>query len=359
MNDGSWNSVIYKESDMDMVIEFIKKYYGDSEVSTKEFFVWQHEKSPAGSAVIRLAKNDLGKVVGFYCVIPQWFKIGGKKVKGSVSVNTLVDDEYRGRGIFTKLANDCYEDCIKRDISFTIGFPNQNSYSGFVKKLDFNELPELPLLIYPLSFEGLIIKKIGNNMVGKLASYFGTGLDRLWRNNVTESVNVKEVSELNEDFVKFSHVIDKQFNNATVRDRFFIKWRTGLPHREYKILCYFEKKEILGYVILRTKVQDNIKSGFMVDFVIADKYRFSEIGKELLKGAIFYFKKEMVELIGCLVVENSLEYKIMRKYGFVACPKILRPQPFKVITKWHIGKVPKNFNDPINWFLTMIDYDVG
>ena len=261
MGEKTWDSVVYKESDKGEVLRLFGKYYGESEVSRRSFFEWQHEKSSAGKAIIRLAKTKAGRVVGFYEVLPQDFLIDNKVVKGSVSVNTLVDEEYRGLGIFTKLAEDCYSDCVKRGIAFTIGFPNPNSYPGFMGKLGFTDLLEMPLLLKPLNWRKLLEKKLGkkfDTLSGWMPDYI---------RKAKEAVAVYEEKKVGGAFDDLFKRTSRRFDNVTIRDKKFLGWRLGLPDREYKIFSYRKRKEVSGYLVLRVKEVDGIKNSFMVDFL--------------------------------------------------------------------------------------------
>jgi len=54
------------------------------------------------------------------------------------------------------MAKATYDDCEKQNAVITIGFPNPNSYPGFVKKLDFEHLGDIPLMVKPLKYFNLI-----------------------------------------------------------------------------------------------------------------------------------------------------------------------------------------------------------
>lgn len=57
------------------------------------------------------------------------------------SVDTMTHPEYRGQGLFIKLASLTYQQLQEEGFSFIFGFPNQYSESGFLNKLgwQYNE----------------------------------------------------------------------------------------------------------------------------------------------------------------------------------------------------------------------------
>ena len=155
-----WRILDYEPKHERGVLSLFKINYPETNLGKKKFFQWQNFQNPSGNSIIKLAINNLGEVVGFYCLMPQLYWINGKKVKGSISLNTLVREDFRGQGIFTSLARDAYKECQNRQIMFTLGFPNRNSYPGFVNKLGFTDLGEMPLLIKPLNWLNLFVYKL-------------------------------------------------------------------------------------------------------------------------------------------------------------------------------------------------------
>ena len=79
-----------------------------------------------------------------------------KKELICLSLNTLTAPKFQGRGLFIKMAIETYNDCFKENIKYIIGFPNPNSYPGFVRKLNFSHLGNIPLLIKPINYIGIL-----------------------------------------------------------------------------------------------------------------------------------------------------------------------------------------------------------
>lgn len=54
-------------------------------------------------------------------------------IRACQSADTMTDPDYRGEGLFTKLARMTYLEAQKQGIQLIFGFPNENSYPGFIK----------------------------------------------------------------------------------------------------------------------------------------------------------------------------------------------------------------------------------
>lgn len=344
-----WKTSNYKEKYKCGILSLFKVNYPETNLWKENFFEWQNFKNPAGKSIIKLAINDLDEVVGFYCVMPQIYWINGKKILGSISLNTLVREDFRGMGIFTVLAKECFEECKKRKIHFTLGFPNQNSYPGFIGKLEFTDMGEMPLLIKPLRLGNLVSYKFKTEIFKLLLS----PIDRLInKDNKTCKEKILEIEKFNNQTSKALK------NNCVVKDKNFLNWRVKWPERNYKIFTT-EINQTKGFIVLRTIETEGLKNGLIVDLMVDDKKNNLEVGKCLIRIADKYFRKMGADQIGCLISKKSDEFKMLKSCGYINCPQFLKPQPMRVVTKWHNSNVPKNFYVLNKWKLSMIDYDIG
>ena len=352
-----WKSEIFEQSDFYDMLNLIKENYGDIEIAKEEFLRWQYEKNPAGSAVIQLAKDKERDILaGQYVIIPMKLKFQDKVVKGTLSLNTLTKSEYRGQGIFTKLASDIFQYCSENKLAFTYGFPNPNSYPGFIKKLSFQDLGSVPLLLRPLNLNKLVRSKT-NKYISSLIpniSYFMTTKKYNMEKYVIYEINESNINDINQlwDDVKDKHEI------IGVRDAEYIKWRyIDIPLRKYKIFAIKDEKKILGYIIGNCKEVDGVNSGMIVDFLLNSNS--SLVGDILVNTIIEYFKTKDIDLIGSLMLGHTLEYKTLKNNKFYKCPKKFEPQAFPVVYREHTKVGNNQFASKLeNWFLTMGDYDV-
>jgi GNAT superfamily N-acetyltransferase len=354
-NKLSWRVDDYHDDFEKSILALFKKEYPESMLWENMFFEWQHFKNPAGKSIIKLAINTKEEVVGFYCVLLQDYFIGGKLFHGSISLSTLVREDYRGMGIFTILAQECFKECLKKGVKFTLGFPNQNSYPGFIKKLGFSDLGELPLLIKPYKLSNLVRKKLNS----KLAGIFIRPIDFL-----INLFNKDGSGDLDDDAIDSFHNLfwqkaREKYQIVANRDKRFINWRTNWPGRKYKYFCVKKNNKVEGYIILGLLKTDEIKNGLIVDFVVSDSINAVSIGRKLLKKANLYWRAENVDQAGCLISKNSSEYILLKKNGYFVCPNLLKPQPMVVVFKWHEDNCPIEMSDLRKWYITTIDYDVA
>ena len=98
---------------------------------------WRCFQTPYGVIPGAVAVED-GRFLASYTMWPVTMNIGGAPVKGAQSMDTMTDPDYRRRGLFKKVALACYELMAADGYEVVYGFPNQNSYHGFVRSLNWD-----------------------------------------------------------------------------------------------------------------------------------------------------------------------------------------------------------------------------
>lgn len=105
------------------------------------YLMWQYFENPVGNAIGYDALfND--KVIAHYVCLP--IQIGFGAQKSLLSLNTATAAQFRGRGLFSNLANLTFE-TAKSSYAQVVGVANANSIDGFTRKLNFQQLGNLDL----------------------------------------------------------------------------------------------------------------------------------------------------------------------------------------------------------------------
>jgi len=325
--------------------------YEDSELSDYDYLKWLYHENPRGEAVIKLAVSDSDEVVGQYVVIPILIHSRGSNYLGTLSLNTLVKSDYRGKGIFIFLAQDCYRKLALDGYLFTIGFPNRNSYHGFIGRLSFSNIGSIALLIKPLNLKKLLARRVNKLAAMLIPRFIIHYQEKDLKTNICE-LNEEQVTLL-DDF--WSRITDK-YNIIQVRDSKFIRWRYYRnPLRNYKLAIATVSERIVGYIVIRCVEIEGITNGMIVDFLIEPKHE--QAGRDLINWALNSFIKNKADLVGALMLSHTQEYTILKRNGFFCCPKVFEPQPFSMIFRSHHPNY--NYLGQIkDWFVTMGDYDV-
>lgn len=353
-----WKTIEYTENRMSEIIDMTIEYYGkDNDISKRDFLMHEYFENVSGNAFIKLAFDDKNKILaGQYVVIPMKMKIKTKQYPVILSLNTLTRDAYRGKKIFTTLAEEVYGECKENGYKFCYGAPNPNSHPGFLRKLKFHDIGVMPLYLKIVHPSLLVREKFNLKLLEQLCR----PLNLIFRDRRKQ--NTKDVIEISSENVsvmdKFWDKVKDKYDVIGVRNADFLRWRyINMPYREYKIFAVKKSQDILGYLVTRITDVAGMRCGMIVDFLI-DAHNV-DVGIELLNYAVDYFYSNNVGLMGCLMQQNFEEADCLKKMGFFKCPKFIEPQPFPIIyRKFNDFDGEELFSDFTHWFFTMGDYDV-
>jgi hypothetical protein len=124
----------YKER----ILELFFDSYGS--VLSGELWDWAYLTNPFGDPYVALAFD--GSLVGHYAVIPFPLKNDDSQFsyKSFLSMTTMVAPSHRKYGLFTRLAEQTYEEMKLDGADWVMGFPNEMSAPGFRKRLGWDVL---------------------------------------------------------------------------------------------------------------------------------------------------------------------------------------------------------------------------
>jgi GNAT superfamily N-acetyltransferase len=108
---------------------------------------WRLYGTPWGDSPAAIAV-DGDVCAGLYIIWPVTLRLGSEDVLGAQSMDTMTHPDHRGRGLFTRLAEECFSIAERRGFEVVYGFPNENSYPGFVRRLNFDHAGDVPTWIH-------------------------------------------------------------------------------------------------------------------------------------------------------------------------------------------------------------------
>jgi len=160
---------------------------------------WRYLENPFYDPIIKLM-FDGSVLVGYYAVSLTPLYVFGNVHKVALSVDTMTHPEYRRRGIFVKLAEECYSTCVENGVVAVYGFPNQNSADGFFTKLQWQKGKPVREYVLNCDYSEL---SVSSELVVQ-SSFSSNTLDTIW-----------------------SEVGKKHFNVAVTRTKDYLAWRLG------------------------------------------------------------------------------------------------------------------------------------
>jgi len=325
-----WYTREFREEDTIPVLDLFDLVY--KKRLTKDYWDWLDE-NPSGKMIRRVAVyND--EIIGYYSICPFEITIKGNIIKSALSVGTMTHPSFKRQGIFTTLAQETYDDAKKIGIKFIYGFPNYNSYSGFLNKLNWYDICSLDL------FEKTL-KPIENNHI-----------------STTNDIVIEQIHKLTNEFDQILDHVCSKYTITRSRNRQSLNWRykslsvfENYPDREYKIYKISMANNLCGYFIFKFYSDGAIKKAHIVDLFISEKSSISLL-YNIISHLILLAENEGANLISCWSLKSYDMYNVLKKMDFTVKSDA---QPFIGFSNSPISDLIK---DETKWYITMGDSDI-
>jgi len=355
-----WSTQDYREGDENAIAELFNIVFNKPLSLAR--WRWQYRDNHAGLITIALAKGKNDQLAGQYAVRPVRMKFGNKIRLGTLSLDTMTHPEYRGQGIFVKLASYLYSDLSNRGIPVTYGFPNKASYLGFIKGLQWVDLSSpFPLYIRPLKFSRVVAARVHNkaaaSLLGRWASVGYHLISGRRRPTLPAGYRLMSADSFDE---RIDILWEKTSDLApimVIRDRQYLNWRYHEnPTETYAIFLAERSDAIHGYIVLKKVDRFGLRVGFIVDLLAVQD--IPQISLGLVGSAVDYFTDAGMDIVGCLMFPHAYYAKALRANGFFRARERMFPQDIHLGVRSNTSEFPVNYvSDPTHWYITFGDHD--
>ncbi len=138
--------LLLEPAEIAQVSTLLLSAFGEIQHLDPPYLDWCYRQNPAGVAVGRNAW-DGGRLAAHYVTVPLRAHVFGRQSRGVLSLHTATHPDYRGQGMFTRLAEATYADAAAQGYEFVVGVANASSTPGFVTKLGFQLVRPLDVRI--------------------------------------------------------------------------------------------------------------------------------------------------------------------------------------------------------------------
>jgi hypothetical protein len=303
-----------------------KKPMGGTDPDKLRHWRWEFESNPVKPISICLAW-DKDRLVGQYAVNPIRAWVSGKQIIGGLSLDTMTDPEYSGKGIFQKAAKSLYADLIERGVAFVFGFPNVNSIHGFKEKLAWNMISVPPIYVCPVSPIPMTRKTCSALLKSICFKTHGAILKR--RLSKLKKDNPHVTIRKDVMFDGWADELWQQCRNQhdiwVIRDATYLRWRyNDRPDTSYEYYTAWHEGKVAGYVVTVDTMRDEGPVTFILD-IVAD---LKEVGiaDALIEAVLRSSIEKNIALVSTIVMPGSPYKTTFLKNCFLPLPRMLFPQ---------------------------------
>jgi len=353
----TWQIAAYRPDLASSVLDLHKRVWPHAEISDTTYHNWQYQENPAGLSLSSLALDtSTGRVIGEFGAVPVRVVIDGEERLAAIALNVATDPANQRQGVFAALGAGSHDLMAKHDVALAFAMPNANSFPGFLSRLGYSFVGDVPFLVRPVNTARLAQSRLGVPLLPSLAALAAKLLFPALPNAPREvtGVEVGQVAAFDEAFDALWKRLRNRQRVMLVRDASYLEWRyLRIPLREYSCFAAVAGGELAGYVVLRIAELLGLRGGFVVDFVTEASERGRRAGEALLSTALAFFATEDVDLLAGLMLPHTHEYRLLRNARFRPLPKFLLPQRFRLVARDADAAL-----DLKDWFFTFGDYDV-
>jgi hypothetical protein len=351
----NWIIRNYESGDEQDIVKLFNSIFGGNR--TSEQWQWEFKENPEGFQA--LVAVDGKKIVAHLGALNRRIKIAELETRASLEVDGMTHPEYGRKGIFVALGKRLIFDSQRDELGLVYGFPNENALHGH-RKLDCIELFNLHVMIKPINFQRISKRMFSNKLLVFLANFAGKLTFRLFyrqkRSRMEDDIDIRTITEFDSRFNDFWTKAKSAHNVILVRDRDYLNWRyVRYPEERYHILIAEKNDEILAWVVVRVLDRYGLDNGAIVDMLALPNHE--DTIHALLLKAVDDLQRKGVDLIACSIPKSSTYNRILRKCGFITCPKSLNPkeEPFII---YPLSKNLDSIKNPSSWYITWGDTDV-
>lgn len=315
---------------------------------------WQYLRAPAGAPLVDFAESDdaPGRLAAIYAVFPVGIRVDGIRLLCAQSLNTLTDEQFRGRGLFVKMAKTLYARCSETGVALVYGFPNENSAHGFFKRLQWASLGRVPFMLCLLR-SGYVLRKLG--MSQGLANALDLPIRWKRSQSLPSTHHFRDDEPLNRNHLRIWESFARHIKAGVERDIEYLQWRLARPGETYRLLSLYVNDVLKGYAVWAVERSD---SGPMVGKLMELLFDPEEMeaGEILALECVRRMDAAGAGAIWAWNFVHSPNHAALRKAGFFTLPVSRHP------IELHMGG--RALDDrvsfpraPEDWYISLLDSD--
>ncbi len=324
--------------DLESLLNLLKTCYDGWHNSP--YWVWKYQNNPDGSPIIWVAE-DKGRIVGCYILNPVSLRIGQVKVKAAQSVDAAVHPNYRGAGLFKKLASNAINQASRDGIAIIYAFPTEIAFKGQLR-IGYSPVFAIPKMFTVFRARSLVEKTETENPLLQSARVAAILLPNfpLKKTNVdlNKNLELRKVERFDSRFEAFwKKACNENVNIMVEKNAAYLTWRYfEHPEIEYTSYVCQNRGEIVGFIVLSVERDASLAEGKTGTITIGNIVDLLSLQSDmnnaipaLVSIACKHFINEHVDIARCWMPKGHPYRSILQKFGFYEHYELLRRAIFR------------------------------
>ncbi len=347
----------YQEGDEEKILQLFATGFGKKR--SLEHWNWKFKNNPYFRPISVLSwEATENQLVGQYTVMPTNLNFYGEKFLACQSLDTIVHQNFRKFGIFESGAKKCFEFLEQEKFVCVYGFPNSNSYPGFIKKLGWKEICPLERFSFKTDISARVLELVK-------ISAFATAMNEVFRffRQIQIKVFRAGVSPEMDSTVSFRILneippeIDSLWNRAgdqkkigVWKDKRYFEWRYGAnPDSKFAFFGAYLGQDLVAFSVVSRATEPN-DSAWMTEFLVSkDQVDLAQYFLLKIVSEVFLWRARSLEFICSQDDFFTTVFRIFRSIkdrNLIFCGRLLSNM-----------SEDSKFYDPKNWRITYGDVD--
>lgn len=316
-----------------------------------EAFWYKHYGNPSRLSAPLLVEKIENDIIGMNGFMAAKFICDSKELYAAQSCDSAVLPQYRGQSVFSSIIKRAQNQLKDEGVDFLFGFPNQNSYPGFIK-LGWQHNVDFCRYFLPTDWYLLLRKKIGKKCARIIQGLFKQiTLSRINRLASKPFTGVIEISDRCPFTEEDCMMINQCGAIMVKRSIDYYVWKLDKnPTKEFKYVVAREEGRLCGFIVYNV-INDEVN---IIDWFCVQNTNELVVMAKLIKFIIDVGAKINIPLINI----KSRDVLLLKSLGFwnssnIIMRRKMTPLVIYVINETYASKLYR----PENWLLRFIDSD--
>lgn len=314
-------------------------------------FRYKHYENPYRLSTPLFVEKIGNKIKGINGFMAAKFICESQELYAAQSCDSAVLEQYRGKGVFTAIIKNAQKQLQSAGVDFLFGFPNQNSYPGFIN-LGWKHEVDLCRYFLPIDWYALLQNKIGKKCARiahtLLIQVTLSKINRLAKKTFNGTIKSYDLCPFNgEDY----SIINNCGKIMIKRSLEYYVWKLDKnPTKNFKYIVAKEEGRLYGFVVYY--VRDGEVD--IVDWFCAPTDNKYLIMAKLIKQLI----NEGTKINILSINTKSEEVQFMKRLGFWnSSSRVLRRTTTPLVIYIMNATLESKLHVPEKWLLHCIDSD--